>query len=106
MHTLVLKRKFLEREPWIAISLYKAFVQAKEVNYKHLYDTNTLAVSLPWLVDQNERSRRIFRPEAWIYSMEVGRPTLEALVQSLDEQGLSRRRMKIEELFAPNISPE
>jgi hypothetical protein len=106
MHTLVLKRELFEREPWVAISLYKAFVQAKEINYKHLYDTNTLAVSLPWLVDEIESSRRIFGPEIWDYSIEGSRPTLEALVQYLDEQGLSRRRMKIEELFAPNISPE
>jgi 4,5-dihydroxyphthalate decarboxylase len=99
-HTLVPTRAF-ERESYI--SLYKAFVQAKDFNYRHLYDTNTLAVSLPWLVDEIESSRRIFGPEIWDYSIEGSRPTLEALVQYLDEQGLSRRRMKIEELFAPNM---
>ena len=31
--------------------------------------------------------------------------TLEALVAYLDEQGLSRRRMSLEELFVPNIGP-
>ena len=106
MHTVVIKRELFEREPWVAISLYKAFVQAKDLNYRHLYDTNTLGVSLPWLVDEIESSRRIFGPEIWDYSIEGSRPTLEALVQYLDEQRLSRRRMKIEELFAPNISPE
>jgi 4,5-dihydroxyphthalate decarboxylase len=106
MHTLVLKSELFHREPWVAISLYKAFVQAKDLNYKHLYDTNALSASLPWLVDEIESSRRIFGPEIWDYSIEGSRPTLEALVQYLDEQGLSRRRMEIEELFAPNISPE
>ena len=106
MHTVVIKRELFEREPWIAISLYKAFVQAKEFNYKRLYDSNTLFASLPWLIDEIESSRRIFGPEIWDYSVEGSRPTLDAFLQYLDEQGLAHRRMKIEELFAPNISPE
>ena len=106
MHTFVLKTDLFQNEPWIAISLYKAFVQAKELNYRRLYDTNALLVSLPWLIDEIEASRRIFGEDIWDYSIEGSRPSLEALVEYLDEQGLTRRRMKIEELFVPNIRPE
>jgi 4,5-dihydroxyphthalate decarboxylase len=106
MHTVVLKRELFTREPWTAISLYKAFVSAKEINYSTLYDSNALRASLPWLIDEIEKSRGIFGPEIWDYSIEGSRPTLEAFVQYLEEQGLTSRRMKIEELFVPNISPE
>lgn len=106
MHTLVLKNELFHREPWTAISLYKAFVQARDLNYRRLYDSNALVASLPWVVDEIETCRRIFGDEIWDYSIEGSRPTLEAFVQYLDEQGLTRRRMKVEELFAPNISPE
>jgi 4,5-dihydroxyphthalate decarboxylase len=106
MHTLVLKNEIFHREPWTAISLYKAFVQAKDLNTKRLYDSNTLAVTLPWLIDDIENARRVFGPEIWDYSIEGSRPTLEAIVRYLDEQKLTRRRMTVEELFAPNISPE
>lgn len=106
MHTFVLKTNLFQKEPWIAVSLYKAFVQAKEFNYKRLYDSNALVVSLPWIVDEIEASRRIFGEEIWNYSIEGSRPTLEALVQYLDEQGLTRRRMRVEDLFVPNIRPE
>ena len=106
MHTLVLKTDIFHREPWAAISLYKAFVQSKDLNHKRLYDTNALVASLPWLVDDIENARSIFGPEIWDYSIEGSRATLEAFVQYLDEQKLTRRRMKVEELFAPNISPE
>lgn len=106
MHTLVLKSELFRREPWVAISLYKAFVQAKDLNYKRLYDTNALVASLPWLVDEIESSRRIFGPEIWDYSIEGSRPTLEAFVQYLEEQQLTRNRMNVKELFAANISPE
>jgi hypothetical protein len=32
-------------------------------------------------------------------------PTLNALLTYLDEQKLSRRKMRVDELFVPNISP-
>ena len=105
MHTLVLKTSLFEAEPWVAISLYKAFVQARQLNDQHLYDTDALHAGLPWLIDEIEASRRIFGKEIWNYSVEGSRPTLEALLQYLDEQGLSARKMNVEELFVPNIRP-
>jgi 4,5-dihydroxyphthalate decarboxylase len=103
MHTLVLKTDLFQNEPWIAGSLYKAFLQAKELNYKQLYDTDALMVSLPWLIDEIETSRRIFGEDIWDYSIEGSRPTLEAFVQYLDEQRLTAHRMSVEELFVSNI---
>lgn len=101
MHTLALKRAVYEKNPWLAVSLYKAFCRARDLSYRWLYDTDALAVSLPWLIDEFERSRSV----AWDYSIEGSRPTLEALVRHLDEQQLTRRAMKVEELFAPNVQP-
>ena len=106
MHTFVVKSDLLKREPWVAVSLYKAFVQARDLNFRQLYDSNVLLTSLPWLLDEIETSRRVFGEQIWDYSIEGSRPTLEALVQYLDEQGLTRRRMTVEELFAANIRPE
>jgi len=106
MHTLVLKTELFEREPWAAISLYKAFVEAKEVNYGRLYDSNALVASLPWLIDEIETCRRIFGRDIWDYSIEGSRPTLEAFLRYLDVQGLTRRPVSIEELFVANIRPE
>src|SRR3954464_1679127 len=101
MHTLVLRRAVYEAHPWLAVNLYRAFVRARDAALKHMYDTDALTVSLPWVIDEMERSREI----PWDYSIEGSRPTLEALVQYLDEQELTRRRMAIAELFAPNVDP-
>jgi 4,5-dihydroxyphthalate decarboxylase len=99
MHTLALRRAVYEKNPWLAVSLYKAFCRARDLAHRSLYDTDALAVSLPWLIDEYERSRAV----AWDYSIEGSRPTLEALVRHLDEQQLTRRKMRVEELFAPNV---
>jgi 4,5-dihydroxyphthalate decarboxylase len=99
MHTLALKRSVYERHPWLAVSLYKAFCASRDLAQRSLYDTDALTVSLPWIVDEIERTRDV----AWDYSIEGSRPTLEALVSYLDEQRLTRRRMSVEELFAQNV---
>jgi 4,5-dihydroxyphthalate decarboxylase len=101
MHTLVLRRPVYESRPWLAVNLYRAFLRARDAAEKHMYDTDALTVTLPWVIDEIERSREI----PWDYSVEGSRPTLEALMQYLDEQQLTRRRMDVAELFAPNVSP-
>lgn len=105
MHTFVLKTRLYEENPWLAVSFYKAFCRAREIAYQTMYDTDALTVGLPWVIDEVEATRKIFGREIWDYSIEGSRPTLEALVSFLDEQQLSRRRMSVEELFAPNIGP-
>jgi len=105
MHTFVLKTSLYEKNPWLAVSFYRAFCRARDIAYRTMYDTDALTVSLPWVIDEVEETRKIFGPQIWDYSIEGSRPTLEALVSHLDEQRLTRRRMKVEELFVPNIGP-
>jgi 4,5-dihydroxyphthalate decarboxylase len=105
MHTVVLKTRLYQENPWLAVSFYRAFCRARDMAYRSMYDTNALTVSLPWVIDEVEATRKIFGPQIWDYSIEGSRPTLEALVTYLDEQQLTRRKMGIEELFVPNIGP-
>jgi 4,5-dihydroxyphthalate decarboxylase len=106
MHTVVLKRDLFEAEPWLAISLYKAFCRARDLAYQWLYDTDALPVALPWIIDEFEVTRRLFGSQIWDYSIDGSRPTLDALVVYVHEQGLTRRKMTVEELFVPNIRPD
>jgi 4,5-dihydroxyphthalate decarboxylase len=105
MHTFVLKSRLYEENPWLAASFYRAFCRARDVAYHWMYDTDALTVSLPWVIDEVEATRKIFGPQIWDYSVEGSRPTLEALVRHLDEQKLTRRKMSVDELFVPNIGP-
>jgi len=101
MHTLVLRKAIYEAHPWLAVNLYRAFVRSRDIAQQHMYDTDALTVTLPWVIDEIERSREI----PWDYSIAGSRPTLDALMQYLDEQKLARRRMDVAELFAPNVDP-
>src|SRR6516225_3149199 len=49
MHTVVIRRDIYEREPWVALNLYKALVQAKQHCYGLLTETGSPKASFAWL---------------------------------------------------------
>ncbi len=58
-------------------------------------------LSLPFLIDHIEQSRRIFGDDFWSYGLEPNRPALDALCRYVHEQGLAPRRIKPDDLFVP-----
>jgi 4,5-dihydroxyphthalate decarboxylase len=101
MHTVVVRRDIYARHPWVALSLYRAFWQAKQRCYHLMTETGSAKASLAWLQPAIEEEQALFGADWWAYGLEANRPTLEALTQYVHEQGLSDRRVAIEELFAP-----
>ena len=104
MHTVVIREDVHREHPWVAASLYEAFSQAKDLAVGGLYDTDALALTLPFLIDHLEESRRIFGSDYWSYGVESNRPALEGLSQYVVDQGLAPRVVSTEELF-PAITP-
>ena len=104
MHTVVIREDVHREHPWVAASLYDAFSQAKDLAVGGLYDTDALALTLPFLIDHLEESRRIFGSDYWSYGVESNRPALEGLSQYVVDQGLAPRVVSTEELF-PAITP-
>ncbi len=99
MHTVVIKDALLERHPWIAESVRKAFQQAKERALENLRYPRTS--TLVWAGAYREAECELFGPDPYPYTLEDNMPTLEALVSYSYEQGLTTRRFSVEELFAP-----
>jgi 4,5-dihydroxyphthalate decarboxylase len=102
MHTVVIRRDIYDRDPWVALSLYKALCRAKDISYHLLAETGSPKASLAWLQPLIEEEQAIIGPDWYPYGIEQNRPSIEALLQYSHEQGLSGRRIKIEELFAPS----
>jgi len=101
MHTVAIRREVYERDRWLAQSLYKAFCAAQRLTYADLDDTAALKVMLPWATAHVEDARREMGHDFWPYGLERNRDTLSTFVRYHHEQGLSRRRLEPEELFAP-----
>ncbi len=102
MHTVVIRRDIYERDPWVALSLYKAFCRAKDYAFHLLLETGSPKASFAWLQPMIEEEQAIIGRDWYPYGIEQNRPTIEALLQYAHEQGLTERRIRIEELFAPS----
>jgi len=106
MHAVVIKRKIYEANPWVAMSLYKACLSAKNMALENLDQLYALLISLPWLVHHVDYTKKLMGEDWWPYGIEKNRRTIEAMCQYSFEQGLSTRLMSIEELFAAETFDE
>jgi 4,5-dihydroxyphthalate decarboxylase len=102
MHTVVIRRDIYERDPWVALSLYKAMCTAKDRSYHFLAELGSSKVSSAWLQPLLEEEQAIIGPDWFPYGIEQNRPSIEALLQYAHEHGLTSRRVKLDELFAPS----
>jgi 4,5-dihydroxyphthalate decarboxylase len=101
MHVIALRRDVYDESPWIAQSLFKAFAQAKKIAWAELYESGALPVMLPWLVGHVEKTRELMGADFWPYGLAPNLRALETFLRYSFEQGLAKRRLKPEELFAP-----
>ncbi len=105
MHLTVIRREVYEQHPQIAQSLYEAFVQAKAVALERMRYQGALRYMLPWLPDDIEEIDEVFGGDPWPYGIEANRPTLQALVNYLQQQGLIAKAPRIEDIFVPVTEP-
>jgi len=101
MHLVVIKRELYERHPFIATSLYDAFCESKARAFDKMRYLGTLRYMLPWLPAELDEIAEVFGGDPWPYGIARNRPTLEALVQYLQDQSLIAGRPAIDDLFVP-----
>ncbi len=102
MHLMVIRMDIYEKNPWVAQSLYKAFCEAKDLCFSKIYDSNVLRTSLPWTLADYEETRLLMGEDYWPYGFAPNRHGLETLHSYLLEQGLIKKSLDLEKLFAPS----
>jgi len=102
MHTLVINNEVYAQHPWVADSLFNAWVRAKDIAYRELYETDALKLTLPWVVSEVEEMRTLMGDDFWPYGIKANKTVLGAFSQYVVEQGLVDRPLQAQDLFAPN----
>jgi 4,5-dihydroxyphthalate decarboxylase len=100
MHLIGIRKTLVEKYPWLATSIYKAFIEAKALAMIDLLDVNALMVTLPWLEAETKETIATMGPDFWKYGIHENMADIDALTQYAYEQGLVDRKLKVEELFA------
>ena len=102
MHTVVIKRDIYDRDPWVALSLYKAFCASKERCYRMLLDAGSPKASFAWLQPMIEEEQRVFGKDWYAYGVEANRADARSAVRVHARARPHRSPAEVEELFAPS----
>ena len=102
MHVLGVRRELTEQHPWLPMAVAKAFGEAKSIALSRLVDTSATKVTLPFVEEQLRAARTLMGPDFWSYGYVPNRKVLDNFLHHHHAQGLSKRRLQVEELFHPS----
>lgn len=99
-HTYAIRGDIHQRYPWLAFNLYSAFVKAKAVAMERLAEE--MPTSLVWGREYLKRTRAALTEDPFPYGVSANRAMLETLIDYSFEQGLTKKKLSFEEMFAPS----
>jgi 4,5-dihydroxyphthalate decarboxylase len=97
MHMVVIRRAIYEQDPSVAVRLAEGFEAAKQLAFEACEEGLS---SMPWANLDLEHAREVLGDDISPYGVKRNLPTLEAATLYSNEQGLTRRRFDVGELFA------
>ena len=101
MHVLGIRRALAEQHPWLPGAVLKAFEQAKQLAVAELADTTVAKVTLPFVEEMLRDARAFMGEDFWSYGVAPNRKVLDYFLGQHHAQGLSSRRLSVDELFHP-----
>jgi 4,5-dihydroxyphthalate decarboxylase len=99
MHIVAIRTDMIRANPGLPKAVFEMYSKAKQEAYANLETTTALRVSLPWVTQELEDTRRLMGKNYWSYGIEANRKELELVMRYTFEQGLVKRHLDFEELF-------
>jgi 4,5-dihydroxyphthalate decarboxylase len=107
MHVIAIRRELYDQQRWVARNLFDAFNLAKDAAVERMCSTQVSHLPMAWTADTFEKTNSmLFGRDPWPYGVKKNRTTIETFLKYSHEQGVTRRRVGIEELFAPETELE
>ena len=106
MHTVVVRKQLADEHPEVVNAVYRGFCAAKDATMEQFVrgmTFNNMAMMVPWLTKRIEEDRDVLGKNWWPYGIEANRTALDAILRYHHEQGLTRRRFTVEDLFVPYL---
>ena len=101
MHMVGIRKQLIAEHPWLAVSVFKAFIKAKEIAVHELRDAGVHMVTLPWVYQEVLAAEELIAKDYWSYGVDSNRAAIEAMTRYSFEQGLAQRKLTSEDLFHP-----
>ena len=101
MHVVAARKSLLEKDPGLAQAIFNAYSESKKMNFQFMQKLGWAYISLPWIGNEIEETISVMGKDFWPYGIEPNKKTLETLFRYSYEQGLSKKQLKIKNLFYP-----
>jgi len=99
MHVTVIRQEIVDKYPWVATNLVKAFDEAKALAYRRV--ANPRVVPLAWVRTALEEQEAVLGRDPWAYGLTpANRKNLETALRYCHQQGLIGRMIPLDQLFA------
>jgi len=99
MHVTTIRQEIVDKYPWVATNLVKAFEAAKQIAYRRI--ANPRMVPIAWVRSALEEQEAVLGPDPWAYGLTAAnRKNLETVMRYTFEQGMIGKTMPLDELFA------
>ena len=102
MHVVGIRKELAQQHRWLPAAVFKAFSESKTKALELLSDTSATKVTLPFVEEQLKAARDTLGQDFWSYGVEANRKTIEAFLHHHHAQGLSARKLAVEEVFDPS----
>ena len=97
-HTYIIRGDIYKKYPWVAFNLYSGFVKAKALARQKMLEQ--IPSALFFGPEYTAMTRERIGDDPFPYGIEANRAMIETIIKFSNEQGLTARPSKIEELFA------
>jgi 4,5-dihydroxyphthalate decarboxylase len=99
VHALVCRSELLRERPHEVAALARAIESAKRLAYLRLEDESR--TSLPFLREHLDDAHRVFGGDPYPDGFAANRSAIEVFATAILQQGLTERRLTVDELFQP-----
>ncbi len=100
MHPIVIKKDLLDRDPWVATSLFEAFNETKRLYRDFMQQPHRL--SFAWARSYLEEERAFFGRDPFPQGLRENRHDLETMLRFAQQQGMLERPLTVDNLFTEN----
>jgi 4,5-dihydroxyphthalate decarboxylase len=100
MHPVVIKKEILDRDPWVATSLYEALLASRKAYDEFMEQPHRL--SFAWGRSYLEEERKFFGKDPFYQGFKENYHDVQSLITFAGQQGMLGRDLTVEELFTQN----
>jgi 4,5-dihydroxyphthalate decarboxylase len=99
MHSVAVRKETVEKNPWLPKAVFEAYSKAKQIDYEYMRNWGWAMDSLPWYGQEFNETRELMGANFYPYGLKASQGSYEAAFRYVFDQGLSRRKVGLEEMF-------